>query len=430
MPDQPNIVVILADDLGYGDMSCTGRGDLKTRYLDNMASRGMMFPDFHSNGAVCSPTRASLLTGRYPHRAGIETALSKNERGLPRNETTIAEVLGNAGYSTAIFGKWHLGDRLENNPVHYGFDDFRGHTYGDSDYISHVDRHGDVDWWHNLGIENEEGYNTRLLTDYALRFITENQKQPFFLYLSHSAIHFPWMTPKDPGHRKPGRDYTSWRPDMPRTLSKLGPHEDVGPVVRVMIEELDDSTGRVIKGLKDRGLEEDTLVVFLSDNGGYLHYGGLHRGEISSNGPLRGEKGDMYEGGHRVPGIAYWPGEIEPGVSHQTALTMDLLPTFLELAGLGEKPGKPLDGTSLLPLLQDGESLPERTLFWGMRRKRGVRRGSWKMVKNDGQACELYNLDEDIGEQLNVAQEHSDIVRGMETALAEWERDVARGRRE
>lgn len=429
MPDQPNIVVILADDLGYGDLSCTGRDDLETPNLDSIANGGMMLTDFHSNGAVCSPTRASLLTGRYPHRAGIETALGKNEPGLPRDETTVAQILRNGGYSTAIYGKWHLGDRLENNPVHYGFDEFRGHTYGDSDYISHVDRHGDLDWWHNLEIENQEGYNTRLLTDYALRFITENRERPFFLYLSHSAIHFPWLTPNDPGHREVGRNYTSWRPDTPRALSKLGPHEDVGPVVRVMIEELDDSAGRVIKVLKDSGLEGNTLVFFLSDNGGYLHYGGLHGGEISSNAPLRGQKGDMYEGGHRVPAIAYWPGEIKPGVSRQTTLTMDLLPTLLELAGL-EGPGRPVDGTSLLPLLRDGKPLPERTLFWGMRKKRGVRKGSWKLVKNDGQDCELYDLDGDIGEQLNLAQENPDIVRGMESALAGWEVDVAKNDRE
>ncbi len=427
MPDQPNILVILADDLGYGDLSCCGRDDLETPYLDGLASDGMMLTDFHSNGAVCSPTRASLLTGRYPQRAGIETALSKNDPGLPRAETTVADVLGGSGYSTAIYGKWHLGDRLENNPVHYGFDDFRGHTYGDSDYISHVDRHGDVDWWHNLEIENEDGYNTRLLTDYALRFIADHREDPFFLLLSHSAIHFPWMTPDDPGHRKPGTDYTSWRSDMPRTYSKLGPHEDVGPVVRVMIEELDASTGRVIQGLRERGLEENTLVFFISDNGGYLHYGGLHRGEISSNGPLRGQKGDAYEGGHRVPAIAYWPGRIEHGVSSETSLTMDLLPTFLEVAGLGHGAGRALDGVSLLPLLEEGEPLRERDVFWRHRQKRGARRGSWKMIRVGDQAPELYDLGEDVGERDDVALDHPDIVREMETSLTGWEGDVRQG---
>ncbi len=427
MPDQPNILVILADDLGYGDPSCYGRTDLRTPHLDRLASQGLMFTDFHTNGAVCSPTRASLLTGRYPQRAGIETALGKDEPGLSRDDVTIAQRLKEAGYSTAIFGKWHLGDRLVNNPVHYGFEEFRGHTYGDSDYISHVDRHGDLDWWHNLEIENDEGYNTRLLTDYALRFMEDNRDRPFFLYLSHSAIHFPWMTPEEPGHRQQGVDYTEWSPTVPKKFSKLGPHENVAPVVRTMIEELDASTGRVIKGLREHGLDENTLVLFLSDNGGYLHYGGLHRGDISSNGPLRGQKSDMYEGGHRVPAIAWWPGEIEPGVSNETTMTMDLFPTFTELAGLEKAGGRALDGTSLVDLLRESEPIPERPLFWGMRDKRGVRRGRWKLDKYQGRPYELYDLEEDLGEQNDISAKNPDLVREMVNELSEWERDVSNG---
>ena len=426
---KPNFVLILADDLGYGDIGCYGNRTNRTSNLDLLASEGMRFTDFHSNGPMCSPTRAALLTGRYQQRMGIESALSKNEKGLSRREVSIAERLRDAGYATAIFGKWHLGDRLEDNPVHQGFDEFRGHTYGDSDYVSHVDRHGDPDWWHNQKLENEEGYNTTLLTDHAVRFIEENKDRPFFLYVPHSAIHFPWMTPDDPGHRELGKDYTRWRADIPTAFSKLGPHKNVGPVVKRMIEALDKSVGRIIAELKRHGLDKNTFVFFTSDNGGYLHYSGLHRGEISSNGVLRGQKGDVFEGGHRVPAIAWWPGKIKPGpVTHQTAMTIDLMPTYLDLAGL-EAPaaGSPhaLDGTSLTQLLFKARSLPERTVFWRMGKRRAARSGSWKLVLLEKGSPMLFNLDNDIEETNDLAVQKPELVRKLRHAYEQWETDVS-----
>ena len=427
MSKKPNIVVILADDLGYGDLACYGRRDVQTPHIDRLAAEGLAFGDFHSNGAMCSPTRAALLTGRYQQRAGIDEVVRKDEPGLPRNVVTIADRLGEEGYRTSIFGKWHLGDRIENNPVHYGFDEFRGHTFGDSDYISHVDRRGDLDWWHNLELENDEGYNTVLLTDYAERFIEANRDDPFFLYLSHTAIHFPWMTPDDPPHRRRGTDYTEWHPDMNTDLSKLGPHQNVGPVVRRMIEELDESTGRVIDTLKRLELEHNTLVFFASDNGGYRDYQGVHKGERPSNGPFRGQKTQMYEGGHRVPAIAWWPDLISPGTeTDETTMTMDLFPTFLDIADASRTSGDPrLDGVSLLPLLrQDADGLPERSLFWKMGQNFAVRDGRWKLVKNGDRDPELYNLAKDPGEHLNVAEQNAEIVHRMETKRTDWKTDV------
>jgi arylsulfatase A-like enzyme len=427
---KPNFVLILADDLGYGDIGCYGNRVNRTPNLDRLAAEGMCFTDFHSNGPMCSPTRAALLTGRYQQRMGIESALGKNAKGLPRDEITIAERLREAGYATAIFGKWHLGDRLEENPTHQGFDEFRGHTYGDSDYISHVDRHGDPDWWHNLELDNDEGYNTTLLTDYAVRFIAENRNRPFFLYVPHSAIHFPWMTPDDSGHRQPGKDYTRWRSDINPADSKLGPHRNVGPVVERMIEELDKSIGRIVAELKRHGLDKNTFVFFTSDNGGYLHYSGLHRGEISSNGKLRGQKGHVFEGGHRVPAIAWWPGKIRLGLTtHETAMTMDLMPTYLDLAGL-ETPAagssQALDGTSLKQLLFESQALPERTVFWRIRRQRAARSGHWKLVWLEKESPMLFNLDEDIAETNDLAARRPEVVKELKDAYEKWENDVNR----
>jgi arylsulfatase A-like enzyme len=427
---KPNFVLIVADDLGYGDIRCFGNHVNRTPNLDQLAAEGMRFTDFHSNGPMCSPTRAALLTGRYQQRMGIESALGKNGKGLPRGEITIAERLREDGYATAIFGKWHLGDRLEDNPVHQGFDEFRGHTYGDSDYASHIDRHGDPDWWHNQELVNERGYNTSLLTDHAIRFIKQNKNRPFFLYVPHSAIHFPWMTPEDSGHREPGKDYTRWRADTPLADSKLGPHRNVGPAVKRMIEELDKSIGRIIAELKRHGLDTKTFVFFTSDNGGYLHYSSLHRGEISSNGKLRGQKGDVFEGGHRVPAIAWWSGKIKPGLmTHETAMTMDLMPTYLDLAGL-ETPAagssQALDGTSLAQLLFKAQPLPERTVFWCIRRRRAARSGPWKFIWLERESPMLFNLDNDIAETNDLAARRPEVVRKLKDTYEKWEKVVNR----
>ena len=310
----PNIILILADDLGYADLGTYGNKINQTPHLDRLAKEGIRFTDFHSNGANCSPTRAAILTGQYQQRWGIEGALGEGAKGLPQNSITIAERLREAGYATGLMGKWHLGYKPDNSPLRHGFDEFVGHLHGATDYISHVDRYGRMDWWHDEKKVHEEGHNTELITRHSVRFIEKHRKRPFFLFVSHLAIHFPWQTKDSPAHRKPGNRYES-------SKGKLGPHvgTPIQPIVRGMIEELDDSVGEIVSALRQHDLGKRTLVFFTSDNGGIVRMKGVStRDRISDNTPWRGQKHGLYEGGHRVPAVAWWPGEIKPGRSDAT----------------------------------------------------------------------------------------------------------------
>jgi len=416
----PNIILILADDLGYGDLACYGHPRNKTPHLDRMAREGLKFTDYHANGPMCSPTRAALLTGKYQHRFGrpFERALSAKSPhiGLPADAVTIPQVLKNAGYATGMYGKWHLGYQAPHVPTRFGFDDFRGLLTGDGDHISHISRSGKEDWYHNEQIDMEQGYSSELISKHSIDFMRQNKDRPFFLYVAHLVIHFPWQGPGEQAHREAGRDYWS--------LEKLGPHPEgeVAPVVQAMVEAVDTSVGEIMAAVSDLGLEESTFVFFTSDNGGYLEYGGRFGGELSSNAPCRGEKGEVWEGGHRAPAIAWWPGRIEPGgITHETAMTMDMFPTCAELAGAAA-PGD-LDGTTLVPLLFEDKPLPERDLFWRMGKDWAVRRGPWKLVGRDGKA-QLFNLDDDIGERTDLSDRKPALVRDLLASLKKWERDV------
>jgi len=416
---KPNVVVILADDLGYGDLGCYGATRLRTPQIDRLAREGMRFTDFHANGSTCSPTRAALLTGRYQQRSGIEEALSEKSPGLRGDTRTIATYLKAAGYATGAFGKWHLGSRPGSAalPNRQGFDEFRGSRHGGIDYASHVDRYGRLDWWHDEEPVVEPGYATDLLTGHALRFIEQHRDGPFFVYLAHVAIHFPWMTAGDGPYRQEGKNY-----DNP---SKVGPHSpaEITEVVNRMIERLDDGVGRVMDAIRGLPPGRETLVIFTSDNGGYLGYPGGFR-NISSNGVLRGQKAGMHEGGHRVPCIAWWPGRISAGKETDAlTMTMDLLPTFLELAGAAvPPPGDPYapDGTSLVPLLLRNEAPQPRTLFWRVRDFKAARQGPWKLVIEHG-LPELFHLGNDLGERHDLAAAEPQRLHELLDALAKWE---------
>ena len=321
----PNIIIIPADDLGYGDLGGYYGGNAKSPNLDRMAEEGMLFTDFHSNGAMCSPTRAALLTGRYQQRMGIDTALpgqwETTGKGLvegissPDNikELSIAHYLKEAGYATGFFGKWHLGNHPDANPVHYGFNEFRGLTSGCGDYFSKLDRYGYRDWWHNDQLKFQEGYTTDVITDNGIRFMDKNKNKPFFLYLAHLGVHFPWQSPEDGSLeiRREGEDFTS---NFPGPGSKLGPHQpaEVPGVLHQMIRNLDANVGRIMQYLKDNGLANNTLVFFTADNGQYLNYQGETWPEVGAIGGLSGVKSDLYEGGHRVPAMAWWRGSFAP----------------------------------------------------------------------------------------------------------------------
>lgn len=418
----PNFVIILADDLGYGDLGCYGATRLKTPHLDRMAREGLRFTDFHANASICSPTRVALLTGRYQQRFGIEEALSEKSPGLPDRAHTIAEYLKPSGYATGVIGKWHLGSRPGSAalPNRQGFDEFYGSRHGGVDYVSHVDRYGRRDWWHNDDPLVEEGYATDLLTDHAVRFIEKHKDEPFFLYLSHTAIHFPWMAPEDRAYREQGKNYDN--------STKVGPHkpEEVPVVVNRMIERLDDGVGRVMNVIRKLPAGRETLVVFTSDNGGYLRYGGAK--DVSSNGILRGQKAGVYEGSHRVPCLAWWPGKIaQETTTDVTTMTMDLLPTILELAHVSPLPAdakQPLDGVSLAPLLLRNNPPPARTLFWRSFDSRAIRQGDWKVVVQHNGAPELYHLGRDPSERRNLAADEPQRLRELLTTFDEWERQL------
>jgi arylsulfatase A len=415
--DRPNIVLIVADDLGYGDVGCYGSTINETPHIDALASGGIRFTDFHSAGPMCSPTRASILTGQYQQRFGriFDTAIDgqrHRDRGLPHRAVTIAELLKDQGYATACFGKWHLGYVPPWLPPNQGFDVFRGLGSGDGDFHTHVDRSGNEDWWYNNELKMEEGYTTDLLTRYSIDFIRQHSDDPFFLYVPHLGIHFPWQGPDDPPHRRKG---VSYHDDKWGVIPNPG---DVRPHVKAMVESVDRSVGKIVATLNEVGINKNTLVIFTSDNGGYLTYGENFR-QISSNGSLRGQKTQLYEGGHRVPTIMNWPGRIEPGVSDDVGHSADFLPTFAALAGI-ERDSFETDGLDLGALLFEGAPLAPRTLFWRARAERAVRHGDWKLWTLN-QKTELYNLASDLGEQNDLAEQHPEMVQRLMRDWHEWE---------
>lgn len=416
----PNIVLILADDLGYGDLGCYGSQLNRTPNIDRLAKEGLRFTDFHSNGSMCSPTRAALLTGRYQQRLGIsfEGPLSGKEdyqTGMPLEEFTMAEALKQAGYTTGMFGKWHLGYQTSYLPTRQGFDTFVGLTSGDGDHHTHVDRSGRPDWWQQETNIKEVGYTADLLTDHAIRFIEENQNEPFFVYLPHLAIHFPWQGPDDPPHRSVGTNYWNDKWGIIPNRTNVAPH------VKAMVESLDVNVGRVLETLDRLNLDERSLVVFMSDNGGYRSYGTTHQ-NISSNGVLKGQKGTFWEGGHRVPAIVRWTGLIKPGVIDETVMGFDLFPTFLRLAAKHRKiPEGTLDGADLTGLLLRGEPLAARTLFWRDGNEFAIRVGPWKLLHLGDQRFRLFDLYHDPEEKYDVASLRGDQVDRMIRRFKSWE---------
>jgi arylsulfatase A len=416
----PNIVLIMADDLGYGDLGCYGSGSNRTPHIDALAKGGLRFKDFHASGPMCSPTRAATMTGLYQQRFGAEfdsalSGVSDRDTGLPLEAVTIAEVLKKRGYATACFGKWHLGYQPPFLPPSQGFDEFRGLGSGDGDFHTHIDRSGNEDWWRDNELEPETGYTTDLLTRYSVDFIQRHRERSFFLYVPHLAIHFPWQGPDDPPHRTKGE---SWHKDK---WGVIPDRSNVAPHVKAMIESMDRSVGKTVAALRKWGLEKNTLVIFTSDNGGYLTYGKDFK-NISSNGALRGQKGQLFEGGHRVPLIASWPGRIKPGTTDDISHSTDLYATFARLAG-GSATELKTDGVDLSPLLFRGKSLPERALFWRKGGEWAARSGRWK-VRGMGERAELYDLSADLGETKNLSAKHPSLVERLRKAWRDWEADV------
>ena len=404
---KPNIILILADDLGYGDLSCYD-GVHFTPHLDRMAAEGLRFTDFHSTASVCSPTRASIMTGRYPHYDGLDTYISPepgNTIGLDPENVTFPGLIKDVGYKTALFGKWHLGYEPKHNPLNYGFETFHGFLSGHVDYHSHYDRLDAFDWWHGREQKQEEGYTTHLITDKSVDFIKENADHPFLLMMAHEAVHFPLQGPTDPIQRGPDA-----KPHKPRN-GKL--------VYKDMLQELDISVGKIMDVVKELNLERRTLIFFTSDNGPM---------PLSTAGPLKGKKHSVYEGGHRVPTIAWWPETIKAGsVTGQLAMSMDLMPSILELAGTSVPEDHQLDSVSLVDFFKNQEPFDRQSLFWrraGKQADRTMREGQWSLIIDKTNRVELYDLKADIGQKNNVAKMHPERSSKMEKELLAWEDKV------
>jgi arylsulfatase A-like enzyme len=430
----PNFIIIMADDLGYGDVGCYGSERFKTPHIDKLADQGLRFTDFHSNGALCSPTRAALLTGRYQQRAGIDGVIyapfdRNRHHGLQIKELTFAEVLKDSGYRTAIVGKWHLGYEEQYNPIHQGFDRFSGYVSGNVDYFSHIDGAGVFDWWKQNSHNREPGYTTRLITRHAVEFIKENHNRPFCLYIAHESPHDPYQGPGDDPVRKEGSNRLLWNHREPRHAERA---------YAEMLQELDRGIGQVVEQVQVLGIANKTLLFFFSDNGAT---------GPGSNGRLYGKKGTLWEGGHRVPAIAWWSGKIEPGrITDELATTLDLMPTIVQLSGATLPADHQLDGISLTGLLLEEQKLEERQVFWKYREAFAMREGPWKLVleggtpqkqwseyhnwspHNDGRAeLALFNFIDDVREAHNLADEYPDKVDAMRSAIMSWVKDVEVG---
>lgn len=390
--ERPNIVVILVDDLGYGDLACFGAEDMRTPHVDRLMSRGMRFDQFYANCTVCSPTRASLLTGRYPDLVGVPGVIRQRKPDswgyLDPAAVTLPQLLATAGYDTAMVGKWHLGFQEPNVPNARGFDFFHGFL-GDmmDDYWLHL--RGGKNWMRRQReVIDPQGHATELFTRWAVETIRRcgREETPFFLYLAYNAPHFPIQPPDD------------W---LARVRAREPALDERRAANVAFIEHLDDGIGQVVAAIEAAGIADDTIIVFSSDNGGALRY-------AQSNGRLRGGKQDHWEGGLRVPTCMVWPGQIPPQRSNALGMTMDVLPTLCEIAGV--EVTAPIDGRSLTDvLLRGGRGDPERTLIWvrreGNRRYQGrayyaIRRGPWKLLQNTPfEPMVLVNLDDDPLEQ-------------------------------
>ena len=401
----PNIIVILADDLGWRDMKLYG-GWAEMPNIEKMADEGMTFTDFHSNSSVCSPTRTAFLTGRYQQRAGIVDVIvgdKEEDQGIPASMPTIAEVFKKNGYATALFGKWHCGYADRFNPVNHGFDEFVGLLNGAADYHLHGA------WRNGLKQQDVKGYSTDIITEKSVDFIERNKEKPFFLYVAHQTPHNPYQTRSDtPENREKG-----WKPNRVSDENR--------PRYKEMLKDLDDSVGTILDTVRKSGLAENTLVFFWSDNGDV---------EMSPvEGPLRGRKFSQYEGGHRVPAVAWWPGKIKAGSESDALLAgFDLFPTFTDIAGISGDNPENLDGTSAKDLILGGKPFPDRDIFFGYEPKLGtaMRRGDWKMIVK-GDDVQLYNLKEDLGETTNVAAENSQITESMRQAIEGFRKNVVPG---
>jgi len=410
---RPNIVFIVADDLGYADLGCYGGRAPVSPVLDSLAAGGMKFTQGYSNSPVCSPTRFALMTARYQYRlrGAAEEPINSKSRGnttlgLPPEHPTLPSLLKESGYRTALVGKWHLGYPPSFGPLRSGYEEFFGPMSGGVDYFTHCSSNGSHDLWFGEEEKREDGYLTDLISQRSVDYIARmadgaKAGTPFFLSMHYTAPHWPWET----------RDDEALAQDIKGNLFHL--HGGNIHSYRRMIHHMDEGIGQAMQALRRHGLADNTLVVFTSDNGGE---------RFSDNWPLVGGKMDLTEGGIRVPWIAHWPAQIASSqVSEQHCMTMDWSATMLDAAGVQAAPGYPLDGVSLLPVLQQpGHSFP-RPLHWRMnhRSQRALRDGDWKYLQVDGNEY-LFNIPADERERANLAGCEPERLAAMREEWKRW----------
>jgi len=405
---RPNILFIMADDLGYADLSCYGRRDFETPNIDRLAAQGMRFTQAYANSAVCSATRTALITGRYQDRlaAGLEEPIVSRDVGIPPAQPTLPSLLRDAGYETALVGKWHLGKLPKYGPLQSGYQHFWGYRGGAVDYFSHSFA-GHPDLWDGDTPIEQAGYLTDLLGDRAVRLLGDFSRlnRPFLLSLHFSAPHWPWEGPSDAAE--------STRLAGARTGEQM--HDFDGGSQRTyaaMVMRLDQQVGRVVAELDRLGLADSTIVVFTSDNGGE---------RFADTWPLTGRKTELLEGGIRVPAIVRWPGMAHPGsTSDAQIMSMDWMPTFVAAAGTNPASAYPPDGIDITPAIR-GAALPLRTLCWRYKyhAQRACRRGPWKYLQINGNSF-LFNVEEDSLERANLKARQPNRFADLERQWMQW----------
>ena len=405
---RPNILLILADDLGYGDLGIQGCPDIPTPNIDSIAANGVRFTNGYVSCPVCAPTRAGLMTGRYQQRFGFETnpgpaQSAARDFGLPKSETTLAERLKGLGYATGIIGKWHLGYQPELQPTTRGFDEFYGFLGGAHPYLPKSRQQQEASILRGREPVEEKEYLTDAIAREAVAFVDRHKNEPFFLYVPFNAVHAPME-----GAQKYLDRFKGIQQNLRRTHA-------------AMLSALDDAVGRIVAKIRESGPEENTLIIFLSDNGGPTTQ------TTSSNTPLRGYKGQTLEGGIRIPFMMQWKGRIAPGViEDRPVIALDLHPTATAAAGATVDPAWKLDGVNLLPYLTGAKiDRPHDTLFWRMgMRQRAIRHGDLKLVWSGRDQPELYDLAQDIGEARDLAGERPEEVKKLQALWQAWDKEM------
>jgi arylsulfatase A-like enzyme len=412
---RPNVVLIITDDVGYGDLGSYGAPDIRTPSIDGLAKAGVRFTQFYANGSSCTPTRAGLITGRYQDRVGLEHPLGhassvEGTLGLTATGRSLPQLLKNAGYATGLIGKWHLGYLAHNSPLAHGFDMFFGFKAGYIDYWEHVDNGGLPDLFENDMPITVAGYMTDLITDRSVKFINDHARQPFFLEVAYNAAHWPYQDPDQPSQAIDNAKHLHAWDDDTNTRADY---------VKIM-ERADQGVGQILAALDRQKLSNNTLVVFTNDNGGEW---------LSRNAPLFNRKFSLFEGGIRVPAIMRWPGHLPAAVvSPQVGITMDLTATILAITGAAVPADAKLEGINLIPLVTKRGQPVSRTLYWRVNffglSQRAVRDGNWKLLLDGSERIHLFDVVQDPSERADLSASNTAVVRKLRQQILAWEKDV------